>query len=57
MNMIKKWKLIYEVNMDASREDSIIVEANTSRKAIIFGKKAMEKKYFYVSLKSIEQIK
>lgn len=46
---IKKWLITAEVNMDASRHTSIVVEANSSRKALIIGKKKLLESYFYVT--------
>lgn len=46
---IKKWLITAEVNMDASNYTSIVVEANSSRKALIIGKKKLLESYFYVT--------
>ena len=46
---IKKWLVRAEVNMDAGRYTSVVVEANTARKALIFGKKKLLENHFYVT--------
>jgi len=46
---IKKWRITGEVNMDASHYASVVVEANTARKALIFGKKKLLENHFYVT--------
>ena len=43
--MIKKWKVKVELFWDASREETVIVEANTKRKAAVFAKDKIRKKY------------
>lgn len=54
---IKKWLITAEVNMDASHHTSIVVEANSSRKAIIIGKKKLLESHFYVSITKCELMK
>lgn len=43
--MIKRWKVIAELNLDASRHDTVIVEANTERKAVKFAYEKLRKKH------------
>lgn len=47
--MIKKWLITAEVNMDASRHESVVIEANSARKALIMGEKKLLKSYFHVT--------
>ena len=54
---IKRWRITAEVNMDASRYDSVVVEANSARKALIFGENKLLESYFYVTNMSCELIK
>ena len=55
---MKTWKVTAEVNMDASHYDSIIVKANTERKARIFGEEALKKKgYFFLTNVEVKEIK
>lgn len=46
---IKKWMITAEVNMDASRYKSVVVEANTERKARIKGEKKLLETHFFVT--------
>lgn len=46
---IKKWLVTAEVNMNASHHTSIVVEANSARKALIIGKKRLLERYFFVT--------
>ena len=46
---IKKWLITAEVNMDASRYESVVVEANTERKARIKGEKKLLEAHFFVT--------
>lgn len=47
--MIKKWLITAEVNMDASRYKSVVVEANTERKARMKAKVLLLKNHFFVT--------
>lgn len=42
---MKKWKYTCQLFFDTSKYDSTIVRANSERKALIFGKEYMMKKY------------
>ena len=42
---MKEWKYTCQLFFDASKRDSTIVRANSERKALIFGKEYMMKKY------------
>lgn len=54
---IKKWKITAQVDMDASRHDSVIVEANTERKARIKSVEALKAKgHFFVCDLKVEQL-
>lgn len=46
---IKRWLITAEVNMDASRHESIVIKANSARKALIMGEKKLLKSYFHVT--------
>lgn len=47
---MKRWKVTAELNMDASHYESMVVEANTKRKARLFAEKAFkENGNFYVT--------
>lgn len=46
---IKKWLITAEVNMCGNHHTSIVVEANSARKALIMGKKKLLESYFYVT--------
>ena len=49
--MIKRWKIVCEVNMCADKEVEIIVKANTKRKAEEMAVKNLHKKgYFHIKL-------
>ena len=54
--MIKKWEVTAEVNMDASNYVSIIVSANTKRKAMIIAEEKLKKKYFFVTNMNAREI-
>ena len=53
---IKKWKVSAEVDMDASKHDSVMVKANTERKARIKGEEELKKTHFYICDVKVEQI-
>ena len=54
---IKKWKVSCQCDMMAERHLSIIVEANTARKAIMFAKEKWKKEgHFCIWIESVEQI-
>ena len=42
---MKEWKYTCQLFFDTSKHDSTIVRANSERKALIFGKEYMMKKY------------
>lgn len=53
---IKTWIATAEVDMDASRYDTVIVKANTERKARIMAEDAFKKKgHFFVTNLKIRQ--
>lgn len=53
---MKKWKVTAEINMDASRYDTVVVRANTERKAYIFAEKEFKKRgAFYVTNMKVVQ--
>ena len=56
--MIKIWKIVAELNWDASNYKSIIVKANTERKARIIGEEKLEKEYSTNNIKilNVERI-
>lgn len=55
--MIKKWKVTAELNMNAQHYETVIVKANTERKAKMFAeKKFMKQGAFYVTNMTVEQI-
>lgn len=54
---MKKWKVTAELNMNAQNYQSVIVKANTERKAKIFAEKAFEKNgAFYITNLTVEQL-
>ena len=53
--MIKKWVVTAEINMDASKEVKIIIEANTQRKAMIKANSKLSKEYFHHIIKDIKE--
>ena len=55
--MIKKWLVKCQVNMDASREVSVIVKANTERKAKAKAiSECHHNKYFHVTVLSCKEM-
>ena len=56
--MIKIWKIVAELNWDASNYKSIIVKANTERKARIIGEEKLKKEYSTNNIKilNVERI-
>lgn len=55
--MIKQWEVTAEINMDASRYKTVIVKANTERKARQFAvEKLKADGVFFVTNISIKQI-
>ena len=53
---IKTWKISAQVDMDANRHDSVVVKANTERKARIKGEEELKKTHFYICDVKIERI-
>ena len=45
--MIKKWKVSAEVNLDASHYETVIIKANTQRKAVIYAIEKLKRKGFF----------
>ena len=43
--MIKQWEITAEINMDASRYKTVIVKANTERKARQFAIEKLKKRW------------
>lgn len=39
---IKKWEVTAEINMDASRYKTVVIKANSERKALIFGERKLK---------------
>lgn len=55
--MIKRWEVTAELNMDAQHYETVIVEANTERKARMFAEKKFKLQgAFYVTNMTIKQI-
>ena len=55
--MIKQWEITAEINMDASRYKTVIVKANTERKARQFAvEKLKADEAFFVTNISAKQI-
>lgn len=56
--MIKSWKVTAEVNLCAGEYRSVVVKANTERKARIFGMNALKKQddIFFISKVQVVQI-
>ena len=53
---IKKWECTAEVNMDASRYETVVVEANTERKARKLAEaKLKQNGAFFVTNMSVKQ--
>lgn len=54
---IKKWQVTAEINMDASRYMTVVVKANTARKARILAEEKMKRECaFYVTNMTIKEI-
>lgn len=53
---MKRWLVTAEVNMDAQHYESIIVKANTERKARIIGERQLKKDYFFITNVKVEEI-
>lgn len=54
---MKKWKVTAELNMNAQNYQTIIVKANTERKAKIFAEEIFEKNgAFYITNVTVEQL-
>ena len=58
--MIKTWKVTAELYWSANREETVIVKANTKRKASIFAEKEFRKKYpdigIMINIRNIEEV-
>lgn len=55
--MVSRWLVKCEVNMDASKEVSVIVKANTERKAKIKATdKCYSEGYFHVNIVSCKEM-
>ena len=56
---MKTWKVTAELNMDASHYESIIVKANTERKARIIGEEKFKSRsdIFFVTNLSVKELK
>ena len=52
---MKQWIVKAEVNMDASHVETIVVYANTERKARIIAKEKLKKDFFAVNILSIKE--
>lgn len=57
---MKKWKITAELFWSAERIETVVVKANTERKARIFGVEAFKKKYpnvmDMISIYKVEEI-
>ena len=54
---MKKWKVTAEINMCAEHYETVVVKANTKRKAIIFAEKEFKKNgAFFITNISTELI-
>lgn len=54
---MKKWKVTAEINMCAENYESVIVEANTERKARMFAEEKFKKNgAFFITNMSVERI-
>ena len=54
---IKTWMVTAEVDMDASRHDTVTVKANTERNARIKGEEELKKSHFFITDVKVELIK
>ena len=55
---MKTWKVTAELDMCAEHYESVIIKANTKRKAIIFAEEYFKKNgAFFITNLSVEQIK
>ena len=56
---MKTWEITAELNMDASHYESIIVKANTERKARIIGEEKFKSRsdVFFVTNLSVKELK
>lgn len=54
---MKTWEVTAELNMDASHYETIVVKANTERKARIFAEEAFKKNgAFFVTNMTVKQL-
>ena len=55
---MKRWKVLAEINMDASNYKEVEIKANSERKARIIGEETIKKKFkaFHVTNLTVEQI-
>lgn len=54
---IKKWRVTAEINMDALRYITVVVKANTARKARILAEEKMKRECtFYVTNMTVKEI-
>lgn len=54
---MKTWEVTAELNMDASHYETVVVKANTERKARIFAEEAFKKNgAFFVTNMTVKQI-
>ena len=51
---MKQWEIKAEANMNASHIETVIINANTERKARIIADKKLKKNYFAVNIISIK---
>lgn len=55
---MKSWKVTAQLNMDASKESTIFVRANTERKARIFATESFKRAgAFHVTNMTVEEVK
>lgn len=54
--MCKKWKCTAEVNMCAEHIETVVIEANTQKKARMLAEKKLLENYFYVAIREVEEM-
>ena len=55
--MISKYKVTGKLRLDASRHDSVIVKANTLKKALKYGEEALRKKHNMKSMLDVTELR
>ena len=58
--MIKRWKVTAELYWSANREETVIVKANTQRKAVQFAINKFKKKYpdigIMINIRNVKEV-